>query len=54
MNRTAETAINARSEAREAYQSYRTAFDLAQHYRDEIVPLRKKSRTNNCCAITAC
>ncbi|MDP1682995.1 MAG: TolC family protein [Burkholderiales bacterium] len=42
VNRTAETAINARSEAREAYQSYRTAFDLAQHYRDEIVPLRKK------------
>ena len=42
VNRTAETAINARSEAREAYQSYRTAYDLAQHYRDEIVPLRKK------------
>ena len=42
VNRTAETAINARSEAREAYQSYRTAFDLAKHYRDEIVPLRKK------------
>ena len=42
VNRTAETAIHARSEAREAYQSYRTAFDLAQHYRDEIVPLRKK------------
>ncbi|MBT9612556.1 MAG: TolC family protein [Burkholderiales bacterium] len=42
VNRTAETAINARSEAREAYQAYRTAFDLARHYRDEIVPLRKK------------
>ncbi|MEK6663191.1 MAG: TolC family protein [Pseudomonadota bacterium] len=42
VNRTAETAINARSEAREAYQAYRTAYDLAQHYRDEIVPLRKK------------
>jgi len=42
VNRTAETAINARSEAREAYQAYRTAFDLAKHYRDEIVPLRKK------------
>ncbi len=42
VNRTANTAINARSEAREAYQGYRTAYDLAQHYRDEIVPLRKK------------
>lgn len=42
VNRTAEAAINARSEAREAYQAYRTAFDLAKHYRDEIVPLRKK------------
>ncbi|MBM4315229.1 MAG: TolC family protein [Deltaproteobacteria bacterium] len=42
VNRTAETAINARSEAREAYQAYRTAFDIARHYRDEILPLRKK------------
>lgn len=35
------TAIRARSEARESYYTYRTAYDLAQHYRDEIVPLRK-------------
>ena len=35
------TAINARSEARESYHAYRTAYDLAQHYCDEIVPLRK-------------
>lgn len=34
-------AIQARSEVREAYFGYRTAFDLALHYRDEIVPLRK-------------
>ncbi len=34
-------AIQARSEAREAYFGYRTAFDLALHYRDEVVPLRK-------------
>ena len=27
---------------REAYISYRTAYDLSRHYRDEIVPLRKK------------
>ena len=41
-NRTVEAAINARSEVREAYNSYRTAFDVAKHYRDEIVPLRKR------------
>lgn len=35
------TAIHARSEAREAWHSYRTAHDLAKHYRDEVVPLRK-------------
>jgi len=34
-------AVQARSEAREAYFGYRTAYDLAVHYRDEIVPLRK-------------
>jgi outer membrane protein TolC len=42
VNRTAEAAIQARSEVREAYSSYRTAFDIARHYRDEIVPLRKR------------
>jgi outer membrane protein TolC len=42
VNRTAETAVRARSEVREAYGAYRTAFDLAGHYRDEIVPLRKR------------
>jgi outer membrane protein TolC len=42
VNRTVEAAIEARSEVREAYSSYRTAFDLAKHYRDEIVPLRKR------------
>ena len=40
--RTADVAIRARSEAREAYSAYRTAFDLARHYNDEVVPLRKK------------
>jgi multidrug efflux system outer membrane protein len=39
--RVHETAVNARSEAREAYFAYRTAYDLARHYRDEVVPLRK-------------
>jgi outer membrane protein, multidrug efflux system len=39
--RVQEVAISARSEAREAYFGYRTAYDLALHYRDEVVPLRK-------------
>jgi outer membrane protein, multidrug efflux system len=39
--RVRDTAVKARSEAREAYHGYRTAYDLARHYRDEIVPLRK-------------
>lgn len=42
VHRTADTAINARSQVREAYSAYRTSYDLARHYRDEIVPLRKK------------
>jgi outer membrane protein TolC len=42
VNRTLETAIQARSEVREGYSAYRTSFDLARHYRDEIVPLRKR------------
>jgi outer membrane protein TolC len=32
----------ARSEARESYLGYRAAYDLARHYRDQVIPLRKK------------
>ena len=42
VNRTAELAINARSQVREAYNDYRLAFNLAKQYRDEIIPLGKK------------
>ncbi len=42
LRRVAETAINARSEARERYLAYRNSWDLARHYRDEVLPLRKK------------
>jgi outer membrane protein TolC len=41
VHRAADTTVRARSEVREAYAAYRTAFELAQRYRDEIVPLRK-------------
>ena len=40
--RIRETAVNAQSEVRESYSAYRTQYDLARHYRDQIVPLRKK------------
>ena len=40
--RTQETAIRARSEVRQAYSAYRTSYDVARHYRDEVVPLRRK------------
>jgi len=40
-NRVAETAINARSEVRESYSAYVTDYDVAKHYRDEVVPIRK-------------
>ncbi|MDT9071544.1 hypothetical protein RSW38_25760, partial [Escherichia coli] len=32
---------------REQYSAYRTAYDLARHYRDEIVPLRKTIAEEN-------
>jgi outer membrane protein TolC len=47
LNRAAETAINARSEVREAYGAYRTAWDIAKHQRDEIVPLRRRIAEEN-------
>lgn len=40
-NRLAEKAVNVRSEAREAYRTYRSTFDIAAHYQREVLPLRK-------------
>jgi len=42
VNRVLATAVTARSEARERYLAYRNAYDVARHYRDTIIPLRKK------------
>jgi outer membrane protein TolC len=41
VNRLLERAVNARSEAREAYQAYRGAYDIARHYEREVLPLRQ-------------
>lgn len=42
VHRTADLAVRARSQVREAYSAYRTTYDLAKHYQSEVVPLRKK------------
>ena len=47
VNRAAQLAINAQSEIREAYNTYRTYYDITKHMRDEIVPLRKKILQEN-------
>jgi len=41
VNRLAEKAINVRSQARDAYRSYRSTYDIAAHYQREVLPLRK-------------
>lgn len=45
--RAEQAAIDARSEVREAYGAYRTAYDMARHHREEIVPLRQKILDEN-------
>ncbi|MGJ5007014.1 TolC family protein [Bradyrhizobium oligotrophicum] len=40
-NRLTERAVTVRSEARDAYRSYRAAFDIAGHYAREVLPLRR-------------
>lgn len=47
LDRYTETAIAARSQARRAYLGYRTAYDVARHYRDTIIPLRKEISEEN-------
>ncbi|MBC5784291.1 TolC family protein [Ramlibacter sp. USB13] len=39
--RVRDVAVRARSEAREAWHGWRTAHDLARHYSDGVVPLRR-------------
>jgi outer membrane protein TolC len=41
INRLAEKAVNVRSEARNAYRAYRSTYDIAAHYRREVLPLRQ-------------
>jgi outer membrane protein TolC len=41
VNRLTEKAVNVRSEARDAYRTYRASYDIASHYQREVLPLRK-------------
>ena len=41
VNRLAEKAVNVRSEAREAYRTYRATYDIARHYQKDVLPLRQ-------------
>jgi len=47
VNRAAQTAVDARSEVRGVYANYRIRHDIARHYRDEIVPLKKRISDEN-------
>lgn len=41
VNLLMQQAVNVRSEAREAYAQYRSAYELARHYQTEVLPLQK-------------
>lgn len=41
VNRLSEKAVNVRSEAREAYRTYRYRYDIAEHFSRDVLPLRK-------------
>ncbi len=47
VHRAAQTAINARSEVREAYTNYRSTYDMARYQRDEVVPLSQRIAEEN-------
>jgi len=40
--RLAQAEVDARSQVRESHAAYRTAWALARHYRDEVVPLARQ------------
>ena len=41
VNRLTALAVNARSQARDAYRVYRSTYDIAVQYRDRVLPLRE-------------
>src|SRR5512143_471149 len=47
LERARESAINARSEVREAYAMQQSQYAIARHLRDEVVPLRQRISEEN-------
>jgi outer membrane protein TolC len=47
VHRLQSVALLAQSEVRASYQIYRASYELARHYRDEVVPLRKQIADEN-------
>jgi len=47
VQRAAQVAIDARSEVREAYLGYRSSYEIARHYRDDVVPTAKRISDEN-------
>ena len=47
VHRLQSVALAAQSEVRASYQAYHTSYELARHYRDEVVPLRKQIADEN-------
>jgi outer membrane protein TolC len=41
VERLAQVALQARSQVRQSYAAYVTSYDVARHYRDEVLPVRK-------------
>ena len=39
--------LNASSELRVSYSAYRTAYDLAAHYQNEVIPMRTRMAEEN-------
>jgi outer membrane protein TolC len=52
-NQLAEKAVNVRSEARSAYEAYRSNYDIARHYRNSVVPFEPRSRKSRSSPTTA-
>jgi outer membrane protein TolC len=46
-HRAAQVSVEASSQVREGYAAYRTAYNIARHYRDEVVPLRRAIAEEN-------
>ena len=47
VHRAAKVAVDARSEVREAYDRYRSAWDIARHYQVDVVPTAKRISDEN-------